>query len=84
MTFTPDMQALLAAYDQEGVLRHWRLQDDALDLTLDIYPVNLGAISFDGTGSKIATAGGWERELHKLDDDLGSRVWNTQTGKLIF
>lgn len=84
ITFTPDMQTLLAAYAGEGVLRRWSLKDSELELTADVHPVNPGAVSFDGTGSKLATAAGWAWESHKLDDDyLGSRVWDTQTGKLI-
>jgi WD40 repeat protein len=84
MTFTPDMQTLLVAYAHEGVLRHWRLQDKALFHVFDTYPVELGATAFDAKGSKLATAAGWAWELHKLDDDyLGSRVWDTQTGRLI-
>jgi WD40 repeat protein len=84
ITFTPDMQTLLAAYAGEGVLRHWSLKDSDLELTTDIHPVNPGAVSFDGTGSKLVTAAGWAWEAHKLNDDyLGSRVWDTKTGNLI-
>jgi WD40 repeat protein len=82
--FMPDIQTLLAAYTDEGTLRHWSLKDGTSTLTLDIHPVNLGATSFDRTGSKIATAAGWDWELHKSEVAyIGSRVWDTQTGKLI-
>jgi WD40 repeat protein len=84
MIFTPDMQTLLAVYAHEGVLRHWRLQDDVLVHVFDTYPVELGATAFDATGSKLATAAGWAWKLHKSDIDyIGSRVWETQTGTLI-
>jgi WD40 repeat protein len=84
MAFTPDMQSLLAAYAHEAVLRHWRLQDAALVHTFDVYPVELGATAFDGTGREFVTAAGWAWETHKGNVDyVGARVWDTQTGGLI-
>jgi WD40 repeat protein len=84
ITFTPDMQTLLAAHANEGALRHWSLQDNSLIRSFDMYPIELGVVSFDATGSKLATAAGWNWEAHKLDDDyLGSRVWDTNTGELL-
>lgn len=84
LAFTPGASSLLAVYAQEGVLRDWRLADGTLQRTLDVRPIEFGAVSFDAARKLLATGAGVNWESHKLDDKyLGIRIWDVTTGKLI-
>jgi WD40 repeat protein len=84
LTFTSDMEELLAVHAKEGVLRRWRLAGGVLSQAFDVYPIEFGAVAFDVDRSLLATGAGVEWEKYKKEDEyLGIRIWNTQTGQLV-
>jgi WD40 repeat protein len=87
LTFTLDGQHLLAVYGKEGMLRRWRVADGALLAELDVGPVGVTAAAFDAAGRVLATGAGQTSLAVEAGYDVdlrGARLWDTQTGQLLF
>jgi WD40 repeat protein len=87
LTFTPDGEHLLAVYGKEGMLRRWRVADGVLLAALDVGPVGVTAAAFDAAGRILATGAGQTSLAVEAGYDVdlrGARLWDTQTGQLVF
>jgi WD40 repeat protein len=87
LTFTSDGQHLLAVYGKEGMLRRWRVAGGVLLATLDVGPVGVTAATFDAEGRLLATGAGQTSLAVKAGynvDLRGARLWDTQSGQLLF
>jgi WD40 repeat protein len=87
LTFTPDGEHLLAVYGKEGMLRRWRVADGVLLAELDVGPVGVTAAAFDDEGRVLATGAGQTSLAVNAGYDVdlrGARLWDTQSGQLLF
>ncbi len=87
LTLTPDGRVLLAAYAQEGALRHWRIDSGVLLNTFDVSPVSIAATDFDEQGQLLVTAAG-RTPLNETTGYAvaiqGVRLWNARIGELLW
>ncbi len=87
LALTSDGQSLLAAYAQEGVVRHWHLESGTLMETFDVSPISVAATDFDMDGRLLVAAAGQTPRAEAagyVANIRGSRLWNAQTGELIW
>jgi WD40 repeat protein len=75
LAFTPDGQQLLAVSAGDGMLRRWQLSDGDLKASWEVSTVAAPLVNFDSNAHLLATSSGKEPEV---------RLWNTETGKLLF
>jgi len=87
LAMTGDSQILLAAYAQEGVLRHWSAKDGELLKAIDIRDIGTADTIFDAKGYLLATGTGQTPYVDAADDITDTstvRLWDTQTGELVW
>jgi len=87
LAVSEDNQVLVAAYAQEGLLRHWHIEDEELLRTLEIDSVSISTTAFDERGELLVSAVGKTAQVEKggfLTDTHDIQLHNAQTGDLIW
>jgi WD40 repeat protein len=86
LAFTPDSRELLSVHGTEEVLQRWQVENGVLLRTLDIGPVGMAAVAFDGQARLLAIGAGRTEPAIQAGYDVrfgGVHVWDTQSGELI-
>lgn len=82
LLISPDGK-LLATGGTDKVAKIWDLESAKLMATLGGHASTVGAIAFDSTGARLATATGQYLADDSNERDPNVRVWDVSTGKLI-
>jgi len=88
LAFTPDGQELLVVHGPTGMLRRWRVEDRQLLDAMELGPVKMAAVAFDGPGRLLAVGGDRTDPMTQDDRHWGRteevRIWDTRSGELVY